>query len=319
MRQKSHEKGPGAGGEGKAARTLVVVADDGGSDPARDRGILEAVDAGVVRTVSVLANGPTVEPLAAELRRRPGVSVLLHLNLTEGPALAGASPTLTGPDGKFPGDKQAVWHRAHGGLLDPGAIGREAMAQAARLRALGLGPVGLNGHNHVHVLPGVRDAVAGLLVREPWLRWVRIPSEPAPPPSFEGCVDEPAMPCAERALDHVAEEMLHRGHTALAALRVLSAATVHVLPGRVRFADAFLGFAFGCSGSREVLEASLRGADAGLVELMVHPGRPADAAPTPFGRSPLRDREREVLCDPAFARFLRETGFEPRSVAEALG
>jgi predicted glycoside hydrolase/deacetylase ChbG (UPF0249 family) len=103
--------------------------------------------------------------------------------------------------------------------------------------------------------------------------------------------------------------MLERGHTALASVRVLAAATVHGLPGRVRFADTFLGFAFGSTGSRAVLEAGLRAAPGPVVELMVHPGRADDEAPTPFGRSPHREAEREVLCDPAFAAFLRAEGY----------
>ncbi len=301
-----------------AARALVVVADDGGADAPRDRGILETVDAGPVRSVSVLANGPDAGALAAELRKRPGVSVLLHLNLTEGAALAGPAPTLTDPGGRFPGDKQAVWHRAHGGLLDPAAVEREVLAQVARLRALGLDPVGLNGHNHVHVLPGVREGVARALHREQGLRWIRVPSEPEPPASFAGCVSEPAMPHPERALDPVALRMVERGHTALASVRVLAAATVHSLPGRIRFADAFLGFAFACSGSREVLEESLRAVEGRTVELMVHPGRIGEASSTRFSRDPLRDREREVLCDPGFARRIRELGYAPASVAEVL-
>ncbi len=297
-------------------RSLVVVADDGGADAARDRGILECLDAGIVRNASVLANGPDAEALAAELGRRPGVSVLLHLNLTEGMALAGPASTLTDPTGRFPGDKQAVWHRAHGGLLDPGEVEREAAAQVARLRALGLRPAGLNGHNHVHVLPGVREGLLRLMDRDRTLRWVRIPAEPEPPASFSGCVAEPAMPCPERALDAVSQAMLRRGHTALAALRVLAAATVHGLPGRARFADSFLGFAFACSGSREVLEEALRTVEGPVVELMVHPGRPAESGAGPFSRSPLRDLERQVLCDPGFARFVREAGYEPRAVGE---
>lgn len=299
-----------------ADRSLIVVADDGGADAPRDRGILEAVDAGLVRNVSVIPNGADAEALAAELRRRPGVSVLLHLNLTEGPALAGPAPSLTGREGRFPGDKQAVWHRAHGGLVDPAEVEREALAQAARLRALGLEPVGLNGHNHVHVLPGVREGVVRVLGREPGIRWIRVPAEPEPPESFAGCVSEPAMPCPERSLDGIAERMLRRGHTALASLRVLAAETVHGLPGRVRFADAFLGFAFGCSGSREVLEEALRSVEGRVVELMVHPGRVDASSERTFSRNPLREREREVLCDPGFARFVRGAGFSPGAIGE---
>ena len=126
------------------------------------------------------------------------------------------------------------------------------------------------------------------------------------------------MPLPERALDPVARRMLEGGHAALASVRVLAAATVHGLPGRVRFSDTFLGFAFACSGSGEVLVRALREAPGKVVELMVHPGRPDPAALTPFGRAPLREREREVLCSPGFADAVREAGFEPRAVGDYL-
>jgi predicted glycoside hydrolase/deacetylase ChbG (UPF0249 family) len=297
-------------------RTLFVVADDGGVDAARDRGIVEALDAGVVRNVSVFAGMPDVEPFAAALRGRPGVSVLLHLNLTEGAALAGPAATLTGPDGKFPGDRQAVWRRAHEGGIDPAEVAREVAAQLARLRALGLEPVGVNGHNHVHVLPGVRDGLLAVLAREPAVRWIRIPAEPEPPEGVPA-VREPAVPFVERDLDVPARRMIARGHLALASLRVLAAQTVHRLPGRLRFSNEFLGFAFATTGSLMLVATQLRETKGRTVEMMIHPGR-ASAEGVAFSRDPVREQEREVACSPAFRQAIEEAGFRPASIAEAI-
>lgn len=299
-------------------RGLLVVADDGGVDTPRDRGILDVLREGVVRNVAVMANGPHAADLAEALRGRGGLSVVLHFNLTEGSASGGPAATLTGPDGAFPGDKREVWERARAGRIDPAEVEREVAAQAARLRELGLEPVALNGHNHVHLLPGVREGVVRALGRDPTMRWIRIPAEPAPPPGTPAvCVDEPVMPCDARDYDGTALEMKAAGHTALASVRALAGRTVHGLPGRIRFPDAFLGFAFACTGSAVVLEAGLEAVEGGLVELMVHPGRSAPEARSPFSRDPAREAERRVLLSAGFRRCLERAGFEPLSFAEA--
>ena len=275
------------------SRSLLVVADDGGVDARRDHGILDVLDGGLVRNVAVLANGSHAESLAAGLRAFPGVSVVLHLNLTEGAPLAGPAPSLTGPDGEFLGDKRSFWDRAHGGGVDPADVAREAAAQVARLREWGLDPVGLNGHNHVHVLPGVREGVARLLASDRALRWIRIPAEPEPPPDAPGGpVEEPSMPHDPGDLDETGKRMVRFGHRALGSLRALSLRTVLRLPEGVRFPDAFLGFAFANTGSAAVLEAGLRTVAGRVVELMVHPGRSFADSPLPFSRDPAREAER---------------------------
>ncbi|MCK6479201.1 MAG: ChbG/HpnK family deacetylase [Planctomycetes bacterium] len=301
-------------------RSLLVVADDGGMDGPRDQGILEVLEAGLVRNVSVVANGAHAASLAVSLRAFPGVSVVLHLNLTEGRPLAGPAATLTGPDGLFLGDKRAFWDRAHEGGVDPAEVAREAAAQVALLREFGLEPAGLNGHNHVHVLPGVREGVRDLLARDLGIGWVRIPAEPEPPPdSPTGPVDGPAMPFHAADLDETGQRMLRYGHRALASLRALATRTAMTLPPRVRFADSFLGFAFACSGSAAALEAGLRTVQGGVVELMVHPGRSDPRARSSFARDPARESERKVLLSDDFREAVAAAGFAPASFAEMDG
>jgi len=284
-------------------------------DGPRDEGILACLDAGVVRNVAVLANGPHLEPLARAIRDRPGVGVVLHLNLTEGTALAGPASTLTDREGRFPGDKRAVWESAHRGRLDPAEVAREAAAQWARLREAGLDPVGLNGHNHVHVLPGIREGMVRALPPEPVHPWIRVPACATLPPSGAPPVCEPAMPCRERDMDGIAHRLRDAGHPALAALRTLAAATVHALPGRARFADAFLGCAFAANADPAPLAENLRRVAGDTVELMVHPGR-RHAAGVEFSRGENREREVAVLTSPEFAEAVQAAGFTPASLAE---
>jgi predicted glycoside hydrolase/deacetylase ChbG (UPF0249 family) len=66
-------------------KQLIINADDFGADPARNRGIIEGLEAGVVTSVSILANGPALVHLRrcvpALIRRR--ISCGLHLNLSK--------------------------------------------------------------------------------------------------------------------------------------------------------------------------------------------------------------------------------------------
>jgi len=140
---------------------LVVCADDAGLAPSTDDAILRCCNEGIVRSVSVVAGGATADDFVA----RAGVEVGLHVNLTEGRALAGPAPTLTDSDGCFRYEKREFWR--HADELDPGEVAREVAAQWAWLCARAK-PAHVNGHNHVHVFAPVRAALpAGCRVRVP--------------------------------------------------------------------------------------------------------------------------------------------------------
>jgi len=147
---------------------LVVCADDAGLARSTDDAILRCCREGIVRTVSVIAGGPTAEEF---LERAAGIEVGLHVNLTEGPALTGAAPTLTDRDGVFRGGKTEAWARLD--QFDPDEVAREVAAQwewlCTRAR-----PRHVNGHNHVHVFRPVREAL-------PESCHVRVPSDPGLP------------------------------------------------------------------------------------------------------------------------------------------
>ena len=141
---------------------LVVNADDYGYFAAVTRGVLETLDAGSVTATGVLANGPALPRYAEALRDRPGVDVGVHLNLTLGePLTAGLRGRLGASGGRFAG---------RAGLLAALATGRfplaevvaELRAQVERCLALGLAPRFLNGHEHVHMLPGILPRVGAL-------------------------------------------------------------------------------------------------------------------------------------------------------------
>lgn len=132
------------------ASSLIVNADDLGYDPAIDRGILAAADAGVVSSTTVMANLPNAPEAVAAARSVAGLGLGLHVNLARGPALSG-EPCLLGRDGTLDASS-----------LDTcacSAIVREIGAQLARFTELAGGPpTHLDFHKHLHRHPPVLEA-----------------------------------------------------------------------------------------------------------------------------------------------------------------
>lgn len=142
----------------------IVNADDFGESDAITYGIAACLDAGTVTSTTILANMPGTE-LALRLAKERGrtSSFGVHLNLCEGPSLT-AAPSLTDGSGRFV-RKRAQALRAFAGRLDAGELERELGAQIARVRDAGVQISHLDGHKHLHQLPGVGAIVAQLAKR----------------------------------------------------------------------------------------------------------------------------------------------------------
>jgi chitin disaccharide deacetylase len=152
---------------------IVLNADDYALTPGVSHAIDALADAGRLSATSVLATSPHWPALAPALASRRGrLAVGLHVDLTLGIPL-GPMPRLA-PAGRFPG-LPALLRGALLGALDAGELRAEILRQLECFeRALGHPPDHVDGHEHVHVLPGVRGALldavgarAGLLVRDP--------------------------------------------------------------------------------------------------------------------------------------------------------
>ena len=259
-------------------KQLIVNADDLGADEARNSGIFEAIEAGVVTSVSLLANGPALDD-ALRLIRSMGsskVSLGLHLNLSEGKPLLSDLRILVGPDGSFLG--KAAAHRL---LMQDGdtalrkEVSRELSAQIEILRNTGIGIRHIDGHQHVHVFPAVRRTV----VQEAeghGIPWIRIPEETFPSDQR----NEIPTPLREEAL--LFSEMARTAHPEFNGTRI-------------RTTDHFRGLFLKGRLSFLTLEKVLRILPSGLTELMVHPGQvPAAPLKSPFSTFSNRDREQEL-------------------------
>ena len=243
-------------------RQLVVNADDFGLSPLVDDGIAEAVEAGVVTSVSVMVNTPGFDDA---MRRAPALvaraSIGLHFNLTTGAPVSPAAdvPSLVDRAGRFLA-LGALVRRAVSGRLRPDDVRREADAQLARLRSGGVAPTHADSHRHVHALAAVRGALAAAAASA-GVPAVRRPLEPLRARPVN------AAALAKRAF--------------LAAAWAVPSSGVRVRPGTT----AFRGLALlGVRRYAEDLLVLLDALPAGSTELMVHPGRddPSVAAWDPY-------------------------------------
>lgn len=307
-------------------KTLVVVGDDAGTDPVRDAAILTAADAGLLRAASVVANGPTVEAFVAAARRRPGLALGLHVNLTDRRPLARAHAfTLLGADGAFPADHHEVARRAVDGRIAVDEVEREVVAQWRRLVALGVTPAHVDGHHHVHVLPAVADGVLAALRFLGARVHVRVPSEGAPPAGVPA-VDRPDLPLGTALLPRARLALMFAGHVGLATVGYHADRLRAALAPPLRATDGFVGFACAMAPRLDVLRATLAaavgpapGATSGrVVEWMTHPGR-MPSAPTPFSVDPRRDEELALLVHPATRAALEADGWRVATFAEVGG
>jgi predicted glycoside hydrolase/deacetylase ChbG (UPF0249 family) len=241
-----------------APTRLIVNADDLGIAAAVDDGIAEAFDRGIVTSASIMATGPSFERAAALARERPELGVGVHLVLTEQrPLCAGGVASLVDSAGAFLPHATALARRQLGRGIALAEVRRELGAQIGRVRDAGLRVTHLDGHQHVHALPGIARVVAELAAAH-GIGAVRYP--------------------AERLRAYMLRVPLRLGRLAeQTALRL--ACAVSPLE-QLRRADDFVGFY--CGGRLD--EASLAAVVAALpagrtVELMCHPGTAAMAAP----------------------------------------
>ena len=142
-------------------RSLVLCADDFGLSPGVSRGIADLARAGRLSAVSCMSLSPDFArsaPLLEGLHGRCDIG--LHLTLT---ALAplGPMPTLA-PDEKFP-PLGTLMRRLVLNRPPVQEIAGELQRQLSRfVSVLGRMPDFVDGHQHVHILPRVRQALIGL-------------------------------------------------------------------------------------------------------------------------------------------------------------
>ena len=269
-------------------RQLIINADDLGADAARNDGIFDAIRAGIVTSVSNLANGPASKESIRTLRTfaHNNISLGFHMNLSEGKPLTSNLKLLVGEDGNF-----LKKTSARAVLMQPGdpelerEIDHELVSQMEALLDDGLRITHLDGHQHVHVFPAVLPATLKITQRYK-IPWIRIPEEPSPSSGMEG------IPPWLRE-----EAKFFSGIAKTARLKLKGT--------EIQTPDHFRGLYLKGRFSLPVLLDLLQKVPPGLTELMVHPGQIAEKPfAGPFSAFSTADRLRELqtLLDPVFLK-----------------
>jgi predicted glycoside hydrolase/deacetylase ChbG (UPF0249 family) len=278
----------------------VVVADDFGISMERSRGIIRALKSGVVTSTSVMANGDAAVE-AIEMARANGLLgvVGLHLNLTEGRPLSRPQdiPSLLLQRGEShqPGTglkggallrgKMGYRNACGNGEVKAAEAATEARAQLAWFeKHVGCMPRFVDGHQHCHVVPAVREALAAEFAAA-GVRVTRVPKERKPSRSL--------CPLCS-IVDLEAEE----------ARAVFAAHGVSSCEGFVGLSLCGVDFS-----ADDLLHAVRTQMEHGVrsCEVMVHPGE-AHTKGTPwdtFSGSATRQHELDVLSSTGLRRRLR--------------
>jgi hopanoid biosynthesis associated protein HpnK len=229
---------------------LIVHADDFGLSEAVNRAVIAAHERGIVTSTSIMAGGDAFEHAVGLAKACPSLDVGVHLTLTEQRPVAADVPSLVDADGKLAPHATRLAQRHARGKIAVADVRKELDAQIRRVLDSGLAPTHLDGHQHVHVLPGVAQVVLDL-ARAYGIGAVRYPAE-----RVRGyMLKSPAR--AKR----VAEQLAVAGLTALSPLKSL------------RRCDHFVGFYFGGRLNERNLRTVLEHMPArGTTELMCHPG-----------------------------------------------
>jgi predicted glycoside hydrolase/deacetylase ChbG (UPF0249 family) len=161
------------------SQSIGITADDWGLSPAINRGILQLVQAGVIRRVSMMANTAYLEEGLEDLKKFP-VELGLHFNLTYGRPLKGGMNLASSP-GKLLllwfkpfQDRKALHARVRLELTD----------QLSKLEAVGVKASYLDGHHHIQLIPGLVHQLADIIQKH-GIRQIRLPYDKALLKSFK--------------------------------------------------------------------------------------------------------------------------------------
>lgn len=255
---------------------LIVNADDFGLTERVNEGIVDAHRYGIVTSTTVIATGAAFEHAVQLARTTPALGVGVHLTLTEELPAADCAriPTLLDRDGRFHPNAASFVQHYFAGRIALDEVRVEFDAQIARVLGHGVRVTHLDGHQHLHMLPGVRRIVGGL-ARKHGIGAIRFPREP------------------------LQSYMLRERGAGARLLQqfVLNAFCAIADASDARRPDHFRGFFFGGRLTKvnlmRVLDALPGG---GVCELMCHPGRQDDGSARAHWRYGWQD-ELDALTD----------------------
>jgi hypothetical protein len=144
-------------------KRVLLCADDFALHPAVDAAVVALARQGRLSATSCMTTSPRWAEAARLLEAVPALARGLHLNMTEGHGQP--APTLG-----------AVLRGAYARQLSPAQVRGQLTRQLDDFeQVLGMAPHFIDGHQHVHQLPGVREVLLAVLTERygaaaPWVR-----------------------------------------------------------------------------------------------------------------------------------------------------
>jgi chitin disaccharide deacetylase len=280
-------------------KNLIVNADDLGWTDGVNRGIVEAFRHGIVTSTSLLANGAAFAGAVEAARSAPALGVGVHLNLSDGLPVADPETvtSLLNDEGEFANRPESLLLRRARRSLLLAEVETEWDAQIQKVREAGIAPTHLDGHKHVHMLPGLFE-IALRLAKRHGIGAIRV--------SLEGSNLRKALSAGSKR------------HAAVVMKQTVQARGLKLLAREAReqaeragisSSDYFCGIAQTGELTREGVEQLMKSLPDGTTELVCHPGY-ADAAlqksPTRLQHS--RPTELQILTDTGIRNLVASLG-----------
>jgi len=280
-------------------KNLIVNADDLGWTEGVNRGIAEAHRQGLVTSTSLLANGHAFDSALAVSRSFPALGIGVHLNLSDGPPTADAASvrSLLKEDGQLIGGPETLLLRIASRKLSTSEVEREWDAQIRKVRDAGISPTHLDGHKHVHMLPGLFE-VALRLARKHGIGAIRIAHE-----------ESKLRSVLSAGREQSAKVLLMQGVQARGLKLLARDAREMAERAGIAASDYFCGIAQTGVMTREGMERLLEALPDGTTEFMCHPGYVDEELRQSATRlKESRQQELEILTDPGIRKLVATRG-----------
>ncbi len=243
-------------------KNLIVNADDLGWTTGVNRGILEGHRHGLITSTSLLANGPAFTDGVFLARNTPDLGVGVHLNLSDGAPTATPADVngLLNEQNQFEGGPESILLRMARRIVRPKEVEFEWDAQIQKIRDAGIQPTHLDGHKHVHMLPGLFQ-VAVRLAKKHGIGAIRVSHE-----------DSKLRVVLSTGQEQKSSVLLKQGVQARGLKLLAHDAKDLAHRAGIATTDYFCGIAQTGVLMREGVERLLEILPDGYTELMCHPG-----------------------------------------------
>jgi chitin disaccharide deacetylase len=280
-------------------RNLIVNADDLGWTDGVNRGIADAHQRGLVTSTSLLANGRAFDGGVAIALANPDLGVGVHLNLSDGPPTTKGDSvkTLLNSAGEFEGGPESLLLKIAKRSLRTEDVEQEWDAQIRKIRGAGIRPAHLDGHKHVHMLPGLFE-IALRLAKKHSIGAIRLSHE-----------DSKLRSVLAEGQNQNTSVLMKQGVQARGLKLLARDARKMAERAGIATADYFCGIAQTGIFMREGVLRLLEILPLGTTELMCHPGyADEELRKTPTRLQESRQSELNILTDPGIRKVVATQG-----------